>query len=182
MDRAPRRLHGHARHGHELPRAAGLPGEAGRRDPGADRDHDGPGRRAVHPAPGDPAPREGPRRHLRRRPRRAVLLHRHRRPRSARWRSAPRSCSWPRASTASTTPTRARTRTRTKFDQLTYAEVLARGLKVADATAFSLCMDNDAADHRLRPARATATSPARCGVRRSARSSSDEPPDGARPA
>ena len=26
---------------------------------------------------------------------------------------------------------------------VTYAEVLARGLKVADATAFSLCMDND---------------------------------------
>jgi uridylate kinase len=30
-----------------------------------------------------------------------------------------------------------------KFDQLTFAEVLARGLKVADATAISLCMDND---------------------------------------
>ena len=29
------------------------------------------------------------------------------------------------------------------FDRLSYAEVLARGLKVADATAFSLCMDND---------------------------------------
>lgn len=29
-----------------------------------------------------------------------------------------------------------------KFDSLTYAEVLARGLKVADATAISLCMDN----------------------------------------
>ncbi|MGH8867908.1 MAG: UMP kinase [Actinomycetes bacterium] len=29
-----------------------------------------------------------------------------------------------------------------KFDRLTYAEVLARGLKVADATAISLCMDN----------------------------------------
>jgi uridylate kinase len=30
-----------------------------------------------------------------------------------------------------------------KFDQVTYSEALARGLKVADATAFSLCMDND---------------------------------------
>ncbi|KRV51184.1 uridylate kinase [Wenjunlia vitaminophila] len=29
-----------------------------------------------------------------------------------------------------------------KFDSLEYAEVLARGLKVADATAISLCMDN----------------------------------------
>ena len=30
-----------------------------------------------------------------------------------------------------------------RFDQVTYAEALARGLKVADATAFSLMMDND---------------------------------------
>jgi uridylate kinase len=30
-----------------------------------------------------------------------------------------------------------------RFDYLDYAEVLARGLKVADATAISLCMDND---------------------------------------
>ena len=30
-----------------------------------------------------------------------------------------------------------------KFDSLDYAEVLARGLKVADATAISLCMDNN---------------------------------------
>jgi uridylate kinase len=29
-----------------------------------------------------------------------------------------------------------------KFDSLSYSEVLARGLKVADATAISLCMDN----------------------------------------
>lgn len=29
-----------------------------------------------------------------------------------------------------------------KFDQLTFDEALARGLKVADATAFSLCRDN----------------------------------------
>ena len=31
----------------------------------------------------------------------------------------------------------------TKFDQLTPADVLAQGLKVADATAISLCQDND---------------------------------------
>jgi len=31
----------------------------------------------------------------------------------------------------------------TRFDRLPYLEVLRRGLKVADATAFSLCMDND---------------------------------------
>jgi uridylate kinase len=30
-----------------------------------------------------------------------------------------------------------------KFDRISYSEVLARGLKVADATAFTLCMDND---------------------------------------
>jgi uridylate kinase len=30
-----------------------------------------------------------------------------------------------------------------KFDCLTYGEVLARGLKVMDATAISLCMDNE---------------------------------------
>jgi uridylate kinase len=30
----------------------------------------------------------------------------------------------------------------TKFDRLDYAEVIRRGLKVADATAISLCMDN----------------------------------------
>ena len=51
--------------------------KARHRDPGADRDHDGPGRRAVHPAAGHPAPGEGPRRDLRRRRRHAVLLHRH---------------------------------------------------------------------------------------------------------
>ncbi|GAA2004916.1 UMP kinase [Brevibacterium samyangense] len=32
--------------------------------------------------------------------------------------------------------------TATKFDHLTYNEALQKGLKVVDATAFSLCMDN----------------------------------------
>jgi uridylate kinase len=31
----------------------------------------------------------------------------------------------------------------TEYEVLPYADVLVRGLKVADATAFSLCMDND---------------------------------------
>ncbi|HET6878117.1 MAG TPA: UMP kinase [Jatrophihabitans sp.] len=31
----------------------------------------------------------------------------------------------------------------TKFDEITYDEVLRRGLQVADATAFSLCRDNN---------------------------------------
>jgi uridylate kinase len=30
----------------------------------------------------------------------------------------------------------------TRFDTLDYSEVIRRGLKVADATAISLCMDN----------------------------------------
>jgi uridylate kinase len=30
-----------------------------------------------------------------------------------------------------------------KFDNVSYSEVMRRGLKVADATAISLCMDND---------------------------------------
>src|SRR5699024_7150860 len=30
----------------------------------------------------------------------------------------------------------------TKYDEITHEEALLRGLKVADATAFSLCMDN----------------------------------------
>jgi len=30
-----------------------------------------------------------------------------------------------------------------RFDRLTYLDVLQRGLKVMDATAVSLCMDND---------------------------------------
>lgn len=33
--------------------------------------------------------------------------------------------------------------TAARFDRLTHAEVLTRGLKVADATAISLCQDND---------------------------------------
>jgi uridylate kinase len=32
--------------------------------------------------------------------------------------------------------------TATRFDEISYDEVLRRGLEVADATAFSLCRDN----------------------------------------
>lgn len=35
--------------------------------------------------------------------------------------------------------------TATKLDTLTYADALAKGLRVVDSTAFSLCMDNDVA-------------------------------------
>ena len=48
-------------------------------DAGADRDHDGPGRRAVRPAARDPPPREGPDRRVRRRHRQPVLHDRHHR-------------------------------------------------------------------------------------------------------
>ncbi len=34
------------------------------------------------------------------------------------------------------------TPTATRYDSLSYLEVLERGLKVMDATAISLCMDN----------------------------------------
>ncbi|GGC60857.1 UMP kinase [Hoyosella rhizosphaerae] len=34
-------------------------------------------------------------------------------------------------------------KTATMFDEITHREALEKGLKVADATAFSLCMDND---------------------------------------
>jgi uridylate kinase len=30
-----------------------------------------------------------------------------------------------------------------RYDEIGFAEVLARGLKVADAAAFALCMEND---------------------------------------
>ena len=144
--------------------------KAGHRDAGADRDHDGPGRRAVHPAPGDPAPGEGPRRHLRRRRSACRTSPPTPSPPSARWRSAP-TCvlmakngvdgvydadpqHQPRRPSSSTT--------------ITYAEALRRGLKVVDATAFSLCMDNTLpmVVFGMEP---RATSPAPCAVRRSAR-------------
>ena len=52
------------------------------------------------------------------------------------------ACCWPRASTASTPPTPRSTRAPSMYDEITHREVLEQGLKVADATAFSLCMDN----------------------------------------
>jgi uridylate kinase len=47
---APRRLHGHARHVMNCLALQDFLEKRGHRDPGADRDHDGPGRRALHPA------------------------------------------------------------------------------------------------------------------------------------
>ena len=53
-------------------------------------------------------------------------------------------CSWARtASTASTTPTRGSNPDAVKLDHLTYTEALVNGLGVMDATAMSLCRDND---------------------------------------
>ena len=72
-----RRLHGHAGHRHQRPRAAGRPREAGRRHARGHRHRDARGRRAVHPAARDPPPREGPRRDLRGRHRQPVLHDRH---------------------------------------------------------------------------------------------------------
>ena len=46
------------------------------------------------------------------------------------------------ASTGSTPPTRRSTRLLRSSTEITYQEALQRGLKVVDATAFSLCMDN----------------------------------------
>ena len=139
--------------------------EGGHRDPGADRDHDGPGRRALHPAPRDPAPREGPRRHLRRRPRGAVLLHRHHgRPARARDRLRGRAHGQGRRRRVRPT-TPARTPTRSASRPSPTPRCSPAGCKVADATAFSLCMDNRPADHRVQPARRGQHRPRRAGER-----------------
>ena len=133
---------GMPRHRHELPGAAGLSGEAGHRHPGPDLHHDGSGSRSRTPLPRHSTPGEGPGRHLRRR---ALAC-----------RSSTDTCAAQRAlgdrrrggahgqrvSTASTTPIRAPIRTPSCSRSLSPADVLARGLKVADATAISLCQDN----------------------------------------
>ena len=51
-------------------------------------------------------------------------------------------CCWPRASTASSPPIPKLDPDAKLYDEITHREVLEQGLKVADATAFSLCMDN----------------------------------------
>ncbi len=114
----------------------------GLRDPPDDDDPDGRGRRAVHPPP-------APCRTSSRggwsswRPGRAARSSRptRRRPCGARsW--APRSCSRRRGSTASTRPTRRRTRTPCCYEHLTYDQVLRDELKVMDMTAIGMCMEN----------------------------------------
>ena len=75
--------------------------------------------------------------------RQPLLLHRHRRRPARHGDQGRRHPEGAPRSTASTTPTRSRTPRRTKFDRLTYLEVLQKGLKVMDATAISLCMDNN---------------------------------------
>ena len=107
------RPHRHARHGDERARPAGRARAPGPGDTGVVGDRDAADRRAVHPAPSHAPPREGPGGHLRRRYRQPVLHHRHGRRTAVRPRSRPTPCSRApiRASTASTTPTRAPTRT-----------------------------------------------------------------------
>ena len=46
-------------------------------------------------------------------------------------------------STGSTAPTRAPTRPATKYDEITYIEVMTKDLKVMDATAITFCRDNN---------------------------------------
>ena len=77
MDRARVRLHGHARHAHQLPRAPRRARTPRAGDPRADRDRDGEGRGAVHPPARGPPPREGTSRDLRGRHRQPVLHDRH---------------------------------------------------------------------------------------------------------
>ena len=112
-----------------------------RRDPGADRHHDGPGGRALHPAQGRPAPGEGPGGDLRGRPGRPVF--------STDTAAAQRALEIGADAVLKgtkvdgvydadphTTPDAVR------FKRLDYGEYLSRGLKVMDTTAVSLCMDN----------------------------------------
>ena len=73
----PGRLHGHARHSHQRARAPGRARVARPAHSGADRDHDGAGRRAVHPVARDPASRKGPVRDLRGRHGESLLHDRH---------------------------------------------------------------------------------------------------------
>ena len=54
----------------------------------------------------------------------------------------PTSCSKVRAWTASTPPIPKKDPTATKFDEITYDEVLRRGLKVMDVTATAMCREN----------------------------------------
>ena len=115
--------------------------KAGHRHPRADRDPDEPGRRAVHPAPGDPAPGEGPRGDLRRglgvpffstdtcAAQRALEI-------GAQVVLMAKGVDGVYDDDPRTNPDAVR------FEHLDYSEVLARGLKVADATAISLCADN----------------------------------------
>ncbi len=65
----------------------------------------------------------------------------------------------------------------TRFERLDYMDVLQRGLEVMDSTAMALCMDNGAADHRLRHGRRRKYPPRDLGrsdrhVRRPARTAS----------
>ena len=116
--------------------------DRGHRDAGADRDHDGPGRRALHPAAGPSGTS-----------------------RRVEWSSSARAWACRTSPTDTTAAQRAleigaevvlmakavdgvftedpRVNPGAElFTAITHREVIDRGLQVADATAFSLCMDN----------------------------------------
>ena len=110
-------------------------------DPRADRDRDGPGRRALHPAARPPASGEGPRGHLRRRHGLPYF--------STDTTAAQRALEigadvvlMAKAVDGVFTADPVHDATATMFTEITHREVIERGLQVADATAFSLCMDN----------------------------------------
>ena len=136
-----RRLHGHARHRDERA-GAGRHDAPGGHDRARDVGHrHRAGGRALRAAEGAAVPRGGQGRGLRRRHRQPVLHHRHRGGACAAPRSAPRSCSRRPRSTASTAPTRTRTRAPRATRAISFDEAISRNLQVMDATAFALCRD-----------------------------------------
>ena len=90
----------------------------------------------------DPPPRKGPRRRLRRRHRQSLLQHRYGGGAAGdgdQGRGDPQGHQGGRH--LQRRPD-ARRRRATRFDRISYLQVLEQGLKVMDATAISLCMDN----------------------------------------
>ena len=144
-----RRLHGHAGDGDERAGAAERAREARRRHPRPVGDPDGERVRALHPPPRPAAPGEGPDRHVRRRHRQSLSSRPTPPPRCAppKWAATP--CSRAPASTASTPPTRRRSRTPKRYDTVSFSKVLSDDLKVMDAAAVALVPRQQYSDRRL---------------------------------